>query len=149
MIVIPNDLEIIEFNIEGFLNLAKDQYIVKQNNLNLGITWHLVAGTTTGFLKLIPLYEPKSKVDFSLLAVFKGEKSYECYNLNELENEKSEINKIMTDLIKEFGDEYDKRIKKTKVQVAFPHFQQESLAPLYQRISLNLHNALDRNPPLL
>lgn len=144
------ELDVTEFNIDGFLAISTDKIknggdliFLQKNQVEFGTQWKIALDFSFGIIEIIATYEPKSKLNFSKLATYKAAKNYTLIDVANFENEKDELKKVATGFHKEYSDEYNKRLEGTKVKIPFPWEVQEQLGQFQERISSNLHKAIE------
>ena len=142
---------VIDFNIDGFLKLSDNQikvggflYFLQKNQIEFKTEWQLAIGIDLAIFNIIGIYEPTNKIDFSKLATYKGIQRYEFTDTYNLTNEKEEVKKVALSFHKELSDEYNRRIKGTKLEIPFPVIGQSQLDQFCQQTILSLHKGLER-----
>ena len=147
---------VIDFNIDGFLKLSDEriklggyEYILQKNQVEFNTQWKVAIGADLSIFEIIAIYEPVNKLDFSKLASYNATQNYTFTDINNLKNEIDEINKVAIYFHQELFNEYNKRIKGTKLQIPFPSIGQQQLAPFCQQAISSLHKALERIRNLL
>ena len=95
-------------------------------------------------LEINSIYEPTSKLDFAILAVYKATQQYTFTDTYNLENETDEIEKVAISFHKELSNEYNNRLNGTKIKVPFPSTGQRQLDHFCQQTISSLHRAFER-----
>jgi len=147
----PDLFSVTHFNLDGFLKISDDKIknggdllFLQKNQVEFHTQWQLAIGVDLAILEINATYEPTSKLDFSKLASYKATQKFRFTDTTDLKNEKDEINKVASTFHKELTNEYNNRIKGTKVQVPFPATGQQQLDQFCQRTLLSLHKAIER-----
>ena len=142
---------VIHFNIDGFLKLSDDrirlggyEYLLQKNQVEFNTQWKVAIGADLSIFEIIAIYEPTSKLNFLKLAFYKATQNYTFTDMNNLKNEIDEINKVAISFHKKLSNEYNKRIKGTKLQIPFPATGQQQLDLFCQRSILYLHKTLEK-----
>jgi hypothetical protein len=147
----PDLFSVTQFSLAGFLKISDDKIknggdllFLQKNQVEFNTQWKVAIGVDLAILEINATYEPTSKLDFSKLATYKATQNYTFTDIDNLKNEKEEIEKVAVSFHKELSKEYNNRLKGTKVEIPFPVTGQQQLDQFRERTILSLHKALER-----
>lgn len=151
MIFTEDLLNVIKFDVSGFLALQKKQEVsdgsltfLQENKVSYVTQWQIAVGYDLAILEITAVYEPISKLDFSKLATFKVMQTFKFANTNNLTNEKEIISKVAQTFNHNISREYNKRIENTIVKVPFPIEESEQINQFTKEAILSFHRALQK-----
>jgi hypothetical protein len=144
MKITGTEFQIIDFNIDGVLNLDRKYELLKvANPVEYNTQWQIGIGVPIGFLLIEAEYAQKNKVNLSNLCIYKTHSKY-GFLLDNYNNEKEIMEEVANSLYDNMARGYNDKIKGTKLQVPFPSETKEAHNRFCQQTVQSLHKALQR-----
>ena len=139
-----------EFDLSGFLKLSNDYvkhkkegYFLQQNQVLFSVKWFISLDLTIGKMELKAIYEPKSKLDFSILATYKANQIFHFKELNNQENKEDIFKGVINEVTEDLATNYNERIKGTKIQIPFPTPNQQTIPQFHQYLLSCLDSSIE------